>query len=175
MGHVAFFFLGAGFMLVETKAITEMGLTFGNTWHVIGIVIIAILTMAYLANLVVQWWKIEGAIIPYLLLMGSLGLGLWVAGQGGFSSTTGGRIATAAVLTCPMFFSGMVFSTLLKRADNISGVMAVNLIGAMLGGILEYNSMYFGFHFLYILGLGLYAVAFLTSLRRAPATAPATA
>ena len=28
-----FFFLGAGFMLVETKAITELGLLFGNTWH----------------------------------------------------------------------------------------------------------------------------------------------
>ncbi len=29
--NLSFFFLGAGFMLVETKAITEMGLAFGNT------------------------------------------------------------------------------------------------------------------------------------------------
>src|SRR5580692_3092165 len=36
--HLSFFFLGSGFMLVETKGITEMGLTFGNTWQVIGIV-----------------------------------------------------------------------------------------------------------------------------------------
>jgi len=34
--HLSFFFLGAGFMLVETKGITEIGLTFGNTWQVIG-------------------------------------------------------------------------------------------------------------------------------------------
>ena len=33
---VIFFLLGAGFMLIETKAITELGLTFGNTWHVRG-------------------------------------------------------------------------------------------------------------------------------------------
>ena len=41
--HAVFFFLGAGFMLVETKAITEMGLTFGNTWQVIGVAILSIL------------------------------------------------------------------------------------------------------------------------------------
>src|SRR5499427_6264454 len=41
-GHLPFFFLGAGFMLIETKGITEMGLTFGNTWQVIGIVIAGI-------------------------------------------------------------------------------------------------------------------------------------
>jgi hypothetical protein len=29
--NLPFFFLGAGFMLIETKEITEMGLTFGNT------------------------------------------------------------------------------------------------------------------------------------------------
>jgi SAM-dependent methyltransferase len=48
-----FFFLGAGFMLVETKAITELGLLFGNTWHAIGIAIIGILLMAFLGNLLV--------------------------------------------------------------------------------------------------------------------------
>ena len=37
-GNLPFFLLGAGFMLVETKGITEMGLAFGNTWQVIGIV-----------------------------------------------------------------------------------------------------------------------------------------
>jgi xanthosine utilization system XapX-like protein len=73
-----------------------------------------------------------------------------------------------------MFFSGIVFSTLLAGAPAISGVMAVNLIGSMLGGILEYNSMYYGFRFLYVLGIGLYALALvslLTARRPAPATA----
>jgi len=43
--------------------------------------------------------------------------------------------------------------------------MASNLLGAMLGGFLEYNSMYFGFRSLYVLALGLYALAFLTTRR----------
>jgi len=39
------------------------------------------------------------------------------------------------------------------------------LMGAMFGGVLEYNSMYFGFRFLYLLALGLYAAALLCGLR----------
>ena len=37
--------------------------------------------------------------------------------------------------------------------------MAANLLGAMAGGLLEYNSMYFGFRFLYLLAMALYAIA----------------
>jgi hypothetical protein len=48
--------------------------------------------------------------------------------------------------------------------------MAMNLLGAMLGGLLEYNAMYFGFRFLYglagLLYLGALAV---TAVRRARA------
>ena len=42
--------------------------------------------------------------------------------------------------------------------------MALNLLGAMCGGLLEYNSMYFGFQFLYWLAIGLYIAAFVSSL-----------
>ncbi|MGA2435725.1 MAG: hypothetical protein ABSG25_10610, partial [Bryobacteraceae bacterium] len=66
--HLSFFFLGAGFMLVETKGITEMGLTFGNTWQVIGFVMAGILIMAWLGNLAVQLFGIRRPWVPYLLL-----------------------------------------------------------------------------------------------------------
>jgi hypothetical protein len=35
----------------------------------------------------------------------------------------------------------------------------------MLGGFLEYNAMYFGFRSLYVFGLVLYALAYLTTRR----------
>jgi predicted MFS family arabinose efflux permease len=38
--------------------------------------------------------------------------------------------------------------------------MSANLFGAMCGGLLEYNSMYFGFQFLYLMAAGLYLLAF---------------
>jgi SAM-dependent methyltransferase len=163
-GTAPFFFLGAGFMLIETKAITELGLVFGNSSQVIGIVIIAILVMAFLANFVVRRYTIERSSIAYLLLLFSLAIGWWIAHTGGLPSAWHGRIGLAVVLTSPMFFSGILFSTLLRSRGAISGMMAMNLLGAMCGGLLEYNSMYFGFRFLYILAAGLYIVAYLSEL-----------
>lgn len=158
--QLPFFLLGAGFMLVETKGITELGLTFGNTWQVIGVVIAGILVMAFLANCVVQWLRIERPVVPYVLLLASLGLGWFIAAGGGLASTMWGRLETTVVLTSPIFFSGIVFSTLLGSRGRIAAIMAVNLLGAMCGGLLEYNSMYFGFRALYVMAMILYVLAF---------------
>jgi hypothetical protein len=159
-GTASFFFLGAGFMLVETKAITEMGLVFGNTWHVIGIVILGILVMAFSANVFVQRFQISTPAAPFVMLIATLLGGYFITRHIGFGSSPGGKLGAVVLLTCPMFFSGIVFSTLLQRAQDIAAVMAINLLGSMFGGILEYNSMYFGFSFLYLLAAGIYVLAF---------------
>ena len=49
------FFLGAGFMLIETKSITEMAKIFGSTWLVTSVVIGSILLMAFFANYLVNF------------------------------------------------------------------------------------------------------------------------
>ncbi|MBI5250880.1 MAG: class I SAM-dependent methyltransferase [Desulfomonile tiedjei] len=159
-GNWSFFFLGAGFMLVETKAITELGLAFGNTWHVIGIVISCILLMAFLANYAVRFFVLKSPVIWFVFLLSSLAIGFLSSTHGGFGSSISGKALSVMLLTCPIFFSGVVFSTLLREAKDISSVMAINLIGAITGGILEYNSMYFGFGFLYLLAIALYLLAF---------------
>ena len=158
--ELSFLALGSGFMLVETKAITELGLTFGSTWRVTAVVISGVLLMAFLANMVVERFRIHRPQLAFVFLLASLLVGWVMAGSGGFGSTTAGRIATVALLTSPMFFSGIVFSTLLRGRTAIASVMAANLSGAMLGGLLEYNSMYFGFRSMYLLAFGFYALAF---------------
>ncbi len=55
-------------------------------------------------------------------------------------------------------------------------MLAMNLLGAMCGGLLEYNAMYFGFRFLYIVAGALYVMAFaseIVSVRRRTQTAAA--
>ena len=53
-----------------------------------------------------------------------------------------------------------MFSGLIGRAKvNISTALAYNLMGALFGGLMEYNSMYFGFAFLYLLAIGFYFLA----------------
>jgi SAM-dependent methyltransferase len=174
LSEAPFFFLGAGFMLVETKAITEMGLTFGNTWEVIAFGIASVLVMAFLANTVVAWLQLRSTYAAYFLLILSLFAGWWIAGLGGLPSTTLGRVGTALLLSCPLFFSGIVFSILLANGFQVSGALSMNLLGAMCGGILEYNSMYFGFRFLYLLATTLYVLALLSSISiKSSSVAPA--
>src|SRR6185437_12349054 len=49
--NLQLFFLGAGFMLVETKAVVTMALLFGSTWVVNSVVFLAVLVMILFANL----------------------------------------------------------------------------------------------------------------------------
>jgi len=66
------------------------------------------------------------------------------------------------LLSLPLLFSGIVFSTLLAARSHISGIMAMNLLGAIVGGLLEYNSMYLGFQALYLMAMACYALAFVS-------------
>src|SRR6185503_2643038 len=111
---LSYFFLGAGFMLVETKAVTELGLLFGNTWHAIGIAIIGILVMAFLGNLLVSYRGFRSPTISYMLLLATIAAGYAVAAAGGVAQADlSAKLTLVALLTGPLLFSGIVFSTLL--------------------------------------------------------------
>ena len=44
-----------------------------------------------------------------------------------------------------------------------ANALACNIMGAIVGGLLEYNSMYFGFKFLYLLAIFFYIIAYISS------------
>lgn len=160
------FFLGAGFMLVETKGITELALVYGTTWIVVSAVIAAIVIMAFFANLLVIKIGNPHPLVTYPLLCGSLVAGLYLisANMNGLTPLLS-RVVMTAVLTLPLFFSGFAFSAELRKSVSVAVALSSNLLGAMLGGFLEYNSMYFGFRSLYFVALIMYGIAFWGSLR----------
>ena len=162
-GYMPFFFLGSGFMLVETKAITELGLHLGGTWYVIAATIVLVLVMAFFANLIIQRKIFQRTNFAYLGLLVSLLVGYVYARNHELitlSSPLTSLIVSCVLLTIPLFFSGIVFSTLIGKANiNISTALSYNLMGALFGGLMEYNSMYFGFAFLYLLAIGFYFLA----------------
>jgi spermidine synthase len=159
--QAAFFLLGAGFMLVQTKGITELGLAFGNTWQVVGLVIAGMLGFAFLANLAVARLGLRDARPALVLVVASLALGLYVARAGGLPPTPGGRLGTLALLTGPVFFAGLAFSALFGAAGDPSRALAANLFGALGGGLLESTAMAQGMQFLYVLAMILYGLALL--------------
>jgi SAM-dependent methyltransferase len=171
--YLPFFFLGSGFMLVETKAITELGLHLGGTWVVIAAAIMLVLVMAFLANLIVTRtsFKLAGPAYAGLFLSLLIGYGFAVShGQWMFGPPLMQLALSCVVLTIPLFFAGIIFSSLIGEARiNISTAFAYNLMGALFGGVMEYNSMYFGFAFLYLLALGFYVLAWAFSWKSASA------
>jgi hypothetical protein len=160
ISHVPFFLLGVGFMLIETKGITELGLTFGNSWQVIAVVITGVMLMAFLANYFVQRWTIRRVSICYLLLLLSLFLGWFVAGHGGLPSR-GGSCRYSCAADVSIFSPEWCFRRSYGQA--YSGMMSANLFGAAAAA--GVHSMYFGIRSLYLIAVGLYLGAFLWGLR----------
>ncbi len=158
------FFLGVGFMLMETKGITELAKIYGSTWFVVSIVITAILSMAYLANLfVIKGFKISINQIYFFLIL-SLFLSYSVTFVNFYDyPTLFLKFTIPIVLTFPVFFSGLAFSRELLRYGSTANALSCNILGAIVGGLLEYNSMYFGFQFLYLLAIFFYFMAYISS------------
>ena len=151
-------------MLVETKGITEIAKIYGSTWIVVSIVIAAVLFMSFIANLIVMKKFKISLILTYSLLLISLIIGYYLFTQGAATmSSSVNKIIMPIILTLPILFSGIAFSKELLKLQSISQALSSNILGAMLGGFLEYNSMYFGFSSLYILAGAIYISAFLFS------------
>jgi hypothetical protein len=165
-----FFALGAAFALLETRAITEIALVFGSTWLTNTIVIGAILAMILLANVVVTRWHpplrwVYGGlfavvIVDYLFpLQTLLGLDFWAQ-----------VLAAGVRVAAPMFFAGIIFACWFERTTTPSAALGANLIGAVVGGLLEYLSLVIGLRQLYVLALVFYATSAVLAWRSAPST-----
>lgn len=162
------FFLGAAFMLLETKGITHLSLLFGSTWVVNSVVIGTFLTMGFLANL---WVLVRPVSLrfTYVLLFISLLLGLVISPSRFFASSAAMKVVAAALLVgIPVFFSGIVFSSSFRVSSHPEKALAVNLFGAIAGGILENAVMLGGINTLGVLAILLYGAAMVCSFAKAP-------
>ena len=161
-GH--FWLLGAAFLLVEFKSITELALLFGTTWFVNSLAISGILVMALCANLLVLKTPRLNLGWAYGLLFASLVLSFFFPLEwlGGFPGLVKALLSTL-LLSLPLFFAGLIFSESLRRAGETSRPLASNFSGSAVGGLLEYGSSYWGIKSLYILAALLYFGALLAA------------
>lgn len=153
------FFLGAGFLLLETKGVTELALLFGSTWVVNVVVIGALLVMGLLANTVVMFRPLSYP-VGYAALFASLGVGMAFPYRLLAALSTPEKVLSAATLAgLPVFFSGLLFSRSFRDVRHPSQALGVNLVGAVMGGALENTVMLAGTPILGVLAIVLYALS----------------
>ncbi|HEY9507438.1 MAG TPA: hypothetical protein VIQ27_15820 [Gemmatimonadales bacterium] len=136
--------LGAGFLLLETKAIVDSSLYFGATWLVSMIVISGVLLMILAANAVARRF-ITFSRWLYAPLIASVLLVYVAPHHVVLAMPFVTRVAwTALAVPLPIFFAGLVFSTTFRQSPHPPAAFGANLVGAMLGGFAEYLGMAIG-------------------------------
>jgi SAM-dependent methyltransferase len=160
------FFMGAGFMLLETKGVVHLALLFGSTWLVNSIVFFAILVMILCSNLWVLALRPVRLWPYYLLLGGSLVVATLVP-MNTFLNLPGAArvVVSCAVVFVPVFFAGIIFGTAFRDAAAPDIALGSNIGGAILGGLSENLSLLIGFNNLGVLALLFYVMSAVT-LRR---------
>jgi hypothetical protein len=157
-----FMFLGAGFLLMETKAVTEFALLVGSTWVTNSFVFGVILLVILLVNLAVHrgWFRLS---VPFAF--GLLGVALVAQFMFPVASWAGppglGTMALAAgYLGIPMMLASAIFATTFRAAALGTAALASNLMGSVIGGISEYTSLMLGLRALSMVAFLMYAAAF---------------
>jgi len=154
------FFLGSAFLLLETKSITEFSLLFGSTWTVNLFVILGILIVILLANLLVLRFPAFPRRIFFVGLVLTLLLCYGIPVKELLEEDPVVRDIVTMVFTgLPILFAAGLFASCFQEETESAVALGWNLLGAVVGGLLEYSSMFLGIKTLYLIALCLYAVA----------------
>jgi SAM-dependent methyltransferase len=163
------FFLGAGFMLLETKGVVHMALLFGATWLVNSIVFFAILSMVLLANLFVLAAAPRRLWPYYTLLILALAINAIVPIAAFLSLEGASRVvASCAVVYLPVFFAGVIFATAFRTSQRPDVDFGSNIGGIILGGLSENLSLVLGFDHLLLVAIAYYVLSAVLQPRAAP-------
>lgn len=153
------FFLGAGFMLVETRAVVHMALLFGSTWMVNSVVFFAILVMILAANLYILRTNPQRLWPYYVGLFVALALNLLVPLDTFLGMDRWLQVGASSLLVfAPILFAGVIFAAAFSRSAEPERAFGANVAGALMGGLAENTSMVLGFQYLMLVAVAFYVL-----------------
>lgn len=157
-GALDLFCMGAAFMVLETKSVVQFALLFGTTWFVNALVFAGILATVLIAIEVERKVRIGRPALLFALLLGGLLLAALVPSAALLALAPLPRFFAATALAFfPIFVANLIFAERFRDSENSTRDFGANLLGAMVGGTLEYLSLVSGYRAL----LGLVAVLYL--------------
>ncbi len=164
------FFMGVAFLLLETKNVVQFALLFGTTWFVNALVFMGVLVSVLLAVAISKRVVIRRTGWLYGFLLASVAVNWLVPGSALLELPYVLRLVVAIVLAfLPIFAANLVFASRFRDTVDSTAAFGANLLGAMVGGLLEYTSLVFGYRNLLLLVAALYGAAFLLRPRQVAA------
>ena len=161
-----FFFLGSAFLLLEVQNISKASVVLGNTWQVNAVIITSVLGMALIANWIAyKFPKLPLAPVYILLIATCLGLYFVDLARFAFLPYSLKAAIVGGLTSLPMLFSGIVFIRSFTVTDNKSNALGANLIGALIGALLQSVTFVTGIKALLIIVAIFYILAVLTRPR----------
>ena len=161
-----FFVLGVAFLLLETRSLAVFSLLFGTTWFVNALVFFAILASVLLAIGINQRFRFRSPLGLYLGLFGSIAIAIALSPSALLIEPPALRYVVAGTLAfAPVLFANLVFSYSFRDTHAADMAFASNLLGAVVGGAVEYIALITGYGFLLVVVAGLYLAAWLLATR----------
>ena len=161
--HWHFFFLGSAFLLLEVQNISKASVILGNTWEVNAVIVSGVLIMALLANwLAYKFPKIQVRYAYFALIMTCLILYFLDLAQFAFLPYATKALVVGCLTTLPMLFSGIIFIRSFAIVEGKNEALGANLVGAMVGALLQSVTFVTGIKALLLVVASLYFLSMLT-------------
>jgi SAM-dependent methyltransferase len=164
--YLDLFFMGAAFLLLETKNVVQFALLFGATWFVNALVFFGILLAVFAAVEVARRCRLPSRNVLYVTLFATIALAWAIEPEKLLALSFPFRLTSAiAVAFGPVFLANLIFAQRFKDVSSSTIAFATNLLGAMAGGITEYASLMIGYRNLLLVVAAFYAFALLFEAR----------
>jgi SAM-dependent methyltransferase len=160
------FLFGLAFLLLETKLVTQMSLVWGATWVTSAVVFASILLMVLLGTILMQLRPI-GSPLPEIGLIAALLITYLLPTQWLLFGGLATRLLLSIVFVgAPIFFASICFAIRFRDRAEPQLAFGWNLLGAVIGGLMEFLSMAIGFRALALVATVAYLLSFLLARRR---------
>ena len=167
------FFMGAAFLLLETKNVASFALLFGTTWLVNALVFAGVLLVVLAAVETTRRFATPPLKFVFAGIAAALVLSYLVEPEWLLALPVAPRLLCAVVLAfLPIYLANIAFAKRFAGSGDSRAAFGVNLLGSIVGGALEYGALLTGYRNLLIVVAVLYGFAFLLKPRAALGVRP---
>jgi SAM-dependent methyltransferase len=159
--YIDLFFMGAAFLLLETKNVVQFALLFGTTWFVNALVFAGVLLSVLAAVIISRHFTFRKPVRLYGVLLVALVVAYLIPQSALLGLAPIPRFfAAVAIAFFPIFTANLVFTQRFKDVGESGTAFGANLLGSMVGGCIEYVALITGYRSLLIIVALLYGLAF---------------